>query len=75
MWQGLTEIATPTGSDITIEAYSMLSGKNYRLYNGRSKTESNELLLNVSKLDQGLYQLVITHDSSKIGVKRLIIQR
>ncbi len=67
--------SAPAGSNITIEAYSMLTGKNYRLYNGRSKTESNELLLNVSKLDQGLYQLLIMLDGTKFGNKRLIIQR
>lgn len=63
------------GNNITVQAYSMLSGKSYKLYKGKYSADSNELLLNVSRLDQGMYQLIITLDGSEVGVKRLLIQR
>lgn len=67
--------SAPIGGRITVDAYSMLSGKNHRLYQGRTKEVNNELILNVSNLNQGLYQLNVTLDGTEFGSQKLIIQR
>ncbi len=65
----------PEKSRITVVAYSMLSGKSYRLYQGRANGVNNGLLIDVSKLEQGMYSIVIILDGAKSGSRRLIVQR
>ncbi|WOC39283.1 M12 family metallo-peptidase [Polaribacter sp. HL-MS24] len=64
----------PIDDKITVEAYSMFAGKSHRLYQGRFNA-SNEILLNVSRLNQGLYQLFVTIDGKELDSKRMIIKR
>ncbi|MCP4458879.1 MAG: T9SS type A sorting domain-containing protein, partial [Cytophagales bacterium] len=66
--------STPIEGRIVVEAYSMMTGRNHKLYQGRSNA-SDELQFNVSRLDQGLYQLFVTVDGKELEGKRMIIER
>lgn len=67
--------SAPVDSDIEVVAYSMITGRKHKLYRGKSKTENNHLDFDLSRFDQGLYQVVITLDGSRFDEKKLIIKR
>ncbi len=67
--------SAPVDSDIEVEAYSMLTGRKHKLYHGRSKIENTHLEFDLSRFDQGLYQVVITLDGSRFDEMKLFIKR
>lgn len=60
---------------VEVMAYNMLSGKKHKLFRGHPRAKKEELLLNVSSLDQGLYQLIVKERGKEIYSVRMLIQR
>ena len=63
-------------SDIEVKVINILrGGKAKRLFSGKSFVGSGELRLDVSHLDQGLYQLEMFENGNKVLSKRFLISR
>lgn len=60
---------------IEVIAYNMLSSKKHRLFKRQLSSQKNELLLDVSRLDQGLYQMIVKDEKREIYSTRMLIQR
>ena len=60
---------------IEVMAYNLLSGKKQKLFKGQPRSKKEELLLNVSSLDQGMYQLIVENKGREIYSIRMLIQR
>lgn len=60
---------------VTIQAKSFLDGKTHWLFKGRLATGIQDVSLNVSSLNQGIYQLSVNSGDTKLSAQRLLIKR
>ena len=65
-----------TEKRITVHTYNILkNGSHKRLFKGKVPAGPNKLGLDISRLNQGLYQLVVKSGGTEIFGKRLVISR